>query len=315
MFSSGSSSNQTALTQHYYHAYMGELQHIELKSHATVAEYQALRDDARAITAEASSTNLSPPVAHTKALAVTLQIDRAPLNGWMGSLAWQGIAGKLSANLNGLNVTPQLIAKTTSDMQAVAHSAGVTSSDYGALAFDANRLRHAEQGLRNSYMHFPSPGLYYSQHLRGFFRGAAAERKANLNALHADVQTILRSSNATPAQASTLHRDVRFLTQVGAALTDLNNEQFGTAFNAMFAQGSPSPAQQLQFQSTAQMILDGAATPKLLGQVNGLSADAPTFFVAAGASQANVGRIVADVQAVVSDGVASGANPFKVEFV
>lgn len=310
-----SSSSQVALVQHYLHAYMGELQHLELKSHATVAEYQALRDDARAITAEASATSLGPAVAQTKALAVTLQLDRAPLDGSFGNLAWQGVAGKLSTNLNGLGVSPELITRTIADMKATADSAGVSAHDYATLAFDANRLRHGEHGLRNSYTHFPSPGLYYSQHLRGFFRGAAAERKANLNALHADVRSIQASANATPSEAAALHRDVRLLRQVGAALTSVKNEQFGNSYTTTFAQGLPGAAQQAQFQASATTILDGTATPGLLGKVNQLSTDAPTFFPATGSSQANIARIVADVQAVVADGVASGANPFKVQFV
>lgn len=294
---------------------MGELQHLELKSHATVAEYQALRDDARAVTAEASSTSLGAAVAQTKALAVTLQLDRAPLDGWFGNRAWQGVAGKLSTNLNGLGVSPELIARTIADMKATADSAGVSAHDYATLAFDANRLRHGEQSLRSSYTHFPSPGLYYSQHLRGFFRGAAAERKANLNALHADVRSILAIASPAPSEAAALHRDVRLLTQIGAALTSVKNEQFGTSYTTMFAQGPPGPGQQAQFVASATTILDGAATPGLLGKVNQLSNDAPTLFPATGSSQANVARIVADVQAVVADGVASGANPFKVQFV
>ena len=77
------SSNQqltarAAIVRHEYDQYVGELKTLELKSQATPAEFLALRDDARAISAAASAANLPPTVANTTAADVSLQLDDPP---------------------------------------------------------------------------------------------------------------------------------------------------------------------------------------------------------------------------------------------
>jgi hypothetical protein len=295
---------------------MGEIQRLELKSHATAAQYQALRNDARSITADASTTTLNLQVARTKALDATLQLDRAPINGWIGPLGWSQIGAKFSANLSGLNVPQTLIDQTVADMHATAESAGVTSSDYQTLALDANLLRHSEQNLgRNSFVHVPNPGLYYSQHLRGFFRGIAAERKVNINALNRDVRDLTTQAGASSAQSATARHDVLLMEQIGGGITTSANAQLGDAYVAVFNAGSPSGQSIDQFEASARTILGSTALPTTLAKIARLGDDAPTFYVAVGASSFHVRQIVDGVQAVVADGLGSSPNPFKIEIL
>jgi hypothetical protein len=308
--------SQVAHVEHQLHTYMGELQRLELKSHATTAEYQALRDDTRAMSADASTTSLSLAAANAKAVAATQQIDRAPIDGSFGPAAWSQLAAKLTANLNGLNVPQSLIDQTVADMRSTAQSAGVTSSDYQTLALDANLLRHSEQNLgRYHHVHFPSPGNYFAQHLRGFFRGIAADRKANVNALNRDVRTITQRAGATAPQKATVQRDVLLLEQIGGGLTTQANTQFANAYVGLFQGGSPSAQSIAQFEASARAILGPTASAANVAKIDQLGSDSPTFSTATGNSVANVRRIVSDVEAVVADGLGSSPNPFKVQVV
>ena len=75
---------------HEYHQFVSELQRIELKSQATPEESVALSDAARTISSEATADRT--PAAQAGAVAATLQLDQAPLYGWLGEPGWSEVA-------------------------------------------------------------------------------------------------------------------------------------------------------------------------------------------------------------------------------
>src|SRR5262245_47365323 len=95
--------------RHKYHEYVSELQHVELGSRATAADEMALRDAARSISAAAAGASLAPAAAQSKALAATLQLDHAPLDGPLGAPGWAAVRARLAADLDGTGVPPDLI--------------------------------------------------------------------------------------------------------------------------------------------------------------------------------------------------------------
>ena len=305
-------SSQVAYARHKYHQYVGELQHVELKSQATAAEYLALRDDARAISEAASGTTLSPQAANAKAEAASAQIDRAVLDGWMGDRGWSDVTTKLTANLNGLNVPPALIDETIGDMKAVASSAGVTSDDFQTLAADATALRHANESLPSYAEHFPDPGLYFSEHLRGFFRGATVLKQTAKVTLNADLHTIEAQANASPSQAAVLNRDSRLLEQIDAVMPSQTSRQLGGSFSAAFAQGSVNQQDLAAWKNQLAAIPEGG-TAVSQSRASQLIADAPALLQAVGSSQTRVEQVVSDAQAIVDAGGVSPVNPFKIQ--
>jgi hypothetical protein len=312
---SQSLAQREAFVRHRYHEYVSKLQRLELKSTATPAEFLALRDDARAIAQAASATSLSPQAVQAKAVAVTLQLDRAPLDGFLDDSAWEGVAGRLKANLDGLNVSQELIDHTIADMKAIARSAGVTSDDYRDLSAAADSLKDGEARLRNSLVHFPDPNLYFTQHLRGFFRGAAVQKKADETKLNADLRAIQAQAQATPSEAAVVNRDARLLERIGAALTTEAAQNLDAAFVTAFAHGAPSEQAQSQLRQEFRTALGAAGSPSLLAAVDRLIADTPSFFQAMARSPQNVATIVQDVQAVVDYGGGSRLNPFNVQII
>src|SRR5262245_47263820 len=130
-----------AQVQSDYHEFVTQLRNMQLRSHATPEQYRALRDDARAISAAASAATTKPEGAEAKALAATIQIDRAPLDGWLDQAGWADLAGRLTANLAPLGVPQTLIDKTVGDMQAVASAVGLSRAGFVSYTDNFNRLR------------------------------------------------------------------------------------------------------------------------------------------------------------------------------
>lgn len=315
-FYGSNSSYQVNLVRHEYHVFVSDLQRLEFKSKATPAEELALRDDARAISQDASTTSLSSDAAQTKALAVSLQLDRSPLDGWIGEEGWTVIAARLAGNVSGLNVPQSLVDQTVADMRAIADSAGVTYAGAQQLDNDMQTLLVGEQYLgSNSYYTFPNPQLYYTQHLREFFRGSADQKVASQAARNADVRQIQTAADDDPTEAAVLHRDARLLEVVGATLTSQADDQFNSTFLATFADGPPSAQSLAQLPAALRATLGPGASAATLANTDQLAADAGTFYRAVGSSTHNASLLVTDIQALVAAGGAEPLDPFKVQVV
>jgi hypothetical protein len=304
---------QAQVVRHEYDQYVSELKRIELASQATPAEYVALRDDARAISAAASAGSLPRANVQLKAVEASLILDRSPLYGWLDDDGWTGMAGRLTSTLDGLNVPQPLIDQTVADMRTVATSAGVGPFDFATFTNNFDTLRNGEQTLpAGSGYHFEDPSLYYTQHLRGFFRGWGTRRLEAQAKLHKDLGTIQAEARTDPAGAAVLNRDVSILKGLGAAVPSATMDQFNTTYVAAFAQGMPSSAELSQLQSNLVGILGPAGTAHRIASVGRLVADAPAFYQAVGSSQTNVETIVTDVGTLVDAGGGETLNPFKI---
>jgi hypothetical protein len=303
---------QASIVRHEYDTYVGALKRIELASQATPAEYLALRDDARAISAAATAGNLPAAAVQFKAVAASLELDRAPLYGWLGDAAWTGVSARLSSDLGGLQVPQSLIDQTVTDMRTLAVSADVGPDEYATFTDSFNTLRNGEQSLpANSGYHFEDPSLYYTQHLRGFFRGWGVRKVEARKQLERDLVAIQRQSSTSPTGAAVLGRDVGILETLGAALPSATKDQFNAIYVAAFAQGTPTSGDLPQLRSSLIGILGPAATSQRIAATGRLVADAPMFYQAAGASESNVQTIVTDVGTLVDAGGGETLNPFK----
>jgi hypothetical protein len=308
---------QVAFVKREEDRFVSELKGLELHSQATPAEYLALRDDARAISAAASSTAVDPRTAATTAVAVSIQLDRAPLDGWLDAPGWAQVVSKLSTNLNALNIPPALIDKTVSDVKAVAASAGVSYADYQTYSGDLEHYQDGQAGLPSGYAsagysHFPNPNVYYTQHIRGFFRGWAAQKTADEAKLSADIKVI---GSASPSGVPTLRRDTGLFESIASSVPSQSNADLATAFVGAFALGSPSAAQQAQLKAEFRTALGGSTTARVSGAADRLIVDSPQFFLASGSSPTNVGTLVEDTRVVVNDGGDSALNPFLVRII
>jgi hypothetical protein len=309
----GQSSAQLAQrAEHKLHQYVSKLQEIELESRATPAEFLALRDDARTISAEASTQPRNAPGAAQLALAITRELDRAPLEGWLGDPGWSAVHAAVQSDLQGLSVDQSTIDKTFADIQAVAISAGVTYGDYKSLTLALDSYQDARLSARNTYVSLPDPQTYYTQHLRGFFRGLAAGRNEAANTLQSDALGFTASSHANPAQVAVMNRDVKLLKNLTASSTSTAAAAFNSAYVAAFEQGAPSAETQAQLRATAQTAFGPSPTPAQVAAIDQLITDTPSLFEALNASQANVGTLVNDVQSVVDNGADAALNPFKI---
>jgi hypothetical protein len=312
-YSSNQLAYQASVVRHEYDQYVSELKRLELQSQATPAEFLALRNDARAISAAASPTNLSPAAVQYKAVEVSLQLDRSPLYGWLGDSGWAEMSARLMTNLGGLNVPQPLISQTVTDMRAIAVSAGIDPYGYANFTNDFDTLRNAEQTLpSNPYYHFKDPGLYYTQHLRGFFRGWGVQKVGAESKLRDDLRTVQAQTQPGPAGAAVLDRDVQILQGLGAAVPSTTNQQLDNTYVAVFDQGVPGAQALSQLRSNLVTILGPAGTPARVKSVDRLVADAPAFFQATGASASNVQTIVTDVGALVNAGGGESLNPLKI---
>jgi hypothetical protein len=304
---------QAAIVRHEYDQYVSELKRLELASQATPAEYLALRDDARAISAAASPANLPRPDVQLKAVAASLELDRSPLFGWLDDAGWAEESSRLSADLGGLDIPQPLIDQTITDMRALAVSAGVGPYDFATFTNDFSILRAGEQSLpANSGYHFEDPSLYYTQHLRGFFRGWGVQKVDARATLDRDLAAIRREAGTAPAGAAVIDRDVGILEGIGAALPSSTMRAFNAAYAAAFASGTPGPEGLSQLRSTLINIVGPAATAQRIASIDRLVADAPAFDQALGSSATNVQTIVTDVGLLVDAGGGESLNPFKV---
>jgi len=304
---------QAQVVRHEYDQYVSELKRIELASQATPAEYLALRDDARAISAAASAGSLPRGDVQLKAVEASLILDRSPLYGWLDNEGWTGMAGQLTSALDGLNVPQPLIDQTLADMRNLATSAGVGPFDFTTFTTNFDALRNGEQTLPSgSGYHFEDPSLYYTQHLRGFFRGWGTRKLDAQAKLNKDLTTIQAEARTAPAGAAVLNRDVQILKSLGAAVPSATMDQFNTTYVAALAQGVPSSAELGQLQSNLVGTLGPAANAQRNASVGRLAADAPALYQAVGSSQTNVETIVTDVGALVDAGGGEPLNPFKI---
>jgi hypothetical protein len=304
---------RVAQVQHKYHQYVSDLQRVELGSHATPAESLALRDAARSIGVAAATADLPPQVARARALAVTLQLDRAPLLGWLGDRGWEDMRARLTADLDALGVPPQVADQAIAAMQAVARSAGVTADEYRDLIAKEDSYRDGRDALPSGAADLPDPNVYYTQHLRGFFRGGEAQRRADLAKLDTDIRSIGATAGDTPAEASVLRRDTRLLERIGASVTSQADVGLGDAFVAAFALGAPSGQDLTDLEGTIRSIVGAGGIAITLGAVDRLVGDADAFFRATGSSRDGVRILTDDVRSVVEDGGGSPPNPFKVQ--
>lgn len=324
---SSSQAARVAITRHDYDQYVRDLKDVELHSQATPAQYLALRDDARSIALAASAAAGDRNGADARAVAVSLQLDRSLLAGSLGPSGWSEVESRLTTNLDALGVPRPLIDKTIADVHATAASAGVSAANYQTLVTDMDRYADARSNL-SAYSHsttntghyssassgysgfaphFPDPQVYYTQHLRGFFRGWA-EQKVN-------DQAKLRADLTAAGGGAVLHRDTQALVSLGAAVPSETNGRLLDAYSAAFGQGAPTATVVSSLGANLTSVLGIAATPSRAAKVATLAADAPAFYLASGSSPANVATLVGDVRAVVDDGGDSSLNPFKITIV
>jgi hypothetical protein len=302
------------VAEHADHVYVSTLQQVELQSQTTPLEYLAVRDDARSISDAAATTTLPTAVAQAKAVAVSLQFDRSVLDGWLGTSGWAAVESQLETNLNGLNTPQPLIDQTVADMQALARSAGVSYDEKVDLDSKAQSLQNAENNLIRygiTGTHYPTPELYFTQHLRGFARGGTVQRHDDQAKLNADISTLA----ATAPDRALLHRDAALLEQIGARVSTAANKQVGDAYLSAFTLGPPNAQSLAQAETGMRTAIGNNGTAATFSALNRLITDAPALFPAAGSAAANVGILVADVQAVVANGGGSSLNPFKVQIV
>lgn len=270
---SHSTAYRVARAQHKYHEYVGELQHVELQSRATPAEALALRDVARSISAAAATTDLPRPVARRKAVVATLQLDHAPLHGVLEERGWAEVRTRLASTLDGLNVPPDLIDRAVAAMRAIARSARVTTDEFATLSAKEASYRNARNALPNGSANLPDPEVYYTQHLRGFFRGGAVEHRQAQAMLESHISAIIASTHGTPAAEEVLRRDARLLEQLGATVDSQANARLGDTFVAAFDQGIPDEGQRSELRAALLAILGPGATRRTFSAVDRLVAD------------------------------------------
>jgi hypothetical protein len=297
-----SGSSYAALTaKHAYDQFVSELKGIELNSQATPAEFLALRDDIRAIGGEVSASGAAAhsPSTSTRLVDASLLVDRSLLDGWLGAEGWAEVRGKLAADLTPYHVEPALLDRTVADMQSAAASAAVDPGTYQVLASDVASVQSTRDWLHGGTpgASFQDPQVYYTEHLRGFFRGWGRQRLADAARLRADL------AGAGPVVA----RDVSLLQQLGGVIPSAADQALSEAFVSATA-GASDPS---TFRAEAFAALGGMATTRRVSAVNRLSADAPAFAAAAGSPE-RVRTIVGDVRTVNDDGQGAPLNPFRI---
>jgi hypothetical protein len=223
------------------------------------------------------------------------------------------VSARVTTNLESLDVPQSLIDQTLADMKTLAASANVSASEFQTFTNDFNTLRAGEASLpSNPYYHFEDPGLFYSQHLRGFFRHWGTQKVAALATLKSDLRAISVVTQVGPAGVAVLNRDAQLLEGLGGAVPSATNAQLEGAYLAVFAEGVPTAAGISQLRTSLVTILGPVATAPRIAAVDRLAADAPAFAQAAGESQTAIETIVTDVGAVVNAGGGETLNPFKV---
>jgi hypothetical protein len=304
---------QAQVVQHDYDQYVSELKRIELASQATPAEYLALRNDARAISLAANGSGLPRANVQLQAVATSLELDRAPLYGSLGDAGWAGESSQLTADLGGLDVPQPLIAQTIADMRTLAVSANVGPYDFATFTNDFTILRDAEQTLPSgSGYHFEDPSLFYTQHLRGFFRGWSMQKVEARTTLDRDLAAIRHQAGTPPAGAIVLNRDLQILESIDAVLPSTTMAAFNATYAAALTPGSLTPAESSQLRSNLIAIAGTAATPGRTASIDQLVSDVPRFAAAVGSSTTAIETLITDVETLVDAGGGETLNPFKV---
>jgi hypothetical protein len=291
-----------------YNSLVTQLRNMELRSRATPAQFRALRDDVRSISEATASAAANPQVLASKALAATLQIDRAPLDGWLDSQGWTDLAGRLAPNLVTLGAPQPLIAQTLADMRAIGTAVGLSHAGFVSYSSHFNHVRAEENSLPSGYGNLPDPGVYYTQHLRGFFRGWASEKAADTAKLSADLKSL-----GTPGGAVVLKRDTRVLEGISAQVPSAASARMLQAYSAALSQGVPTSVDLDALRLGITDALGPGVSARRASQINLFIRDAPAFGQALGSSPANLQAIAADVQALINDGAGSGPNPFRIQ--
>jgi hypothetical protein len=311
-------SQQLGIVSHDLHLFVSHLKAIELGSRATPEEFRALRDDARAISEQAQPTGLSAAAASERAIEVSIQLDRSVLDGSLKDAGWAQVAQTLSSNLRSLGIPQSLIDQTLSDMKAVAASADVSAAENETLTRDIAHLGQQESvltspGFGSGRPRFPDPNVYFTQHLRGFFRGWAQQKVADETKLSSDLKTLAAQTASPAASLAVLRRDSGLLEKLGSRLPSSTGHQLDDAFESAFAAGAPTSPVLAQLRVAITTILDGANSAANSGRINRLATDAPAFFQSAGSSPTGVRVVVDDTKTVVDDGGNDALNPFKVQ--
>ena len=306
---------QIARVRHEYHDYVSFVQILEQHSKATNVEALALRDDALAISQAASTTTLNRSVANQKATDASIQIDRAFLDGFLDDQGWAVIKSRMDANLEGLNVSDSVVVQTIADMKTVAHAAGVSAGAYSSFATKYATLQNGEAYISNSYVHFDSPELFYTQHLRGFIQGGTAEKRQEKAKLNADIHTIAFPAHDAAALA-VINRDVKLLEQVGSRVSIAGKATLQKAYLVAFANGPPKEAALSQLSASLSEATQGNAQPNSTNAaIDRLITDAPMFSEATGSSTASIETILIDVAAYLDAGGSQPLNPYRVQVV
>jgi hypothetical protein len=315
------SSQQAAIVAQVRHeatAFASEVKGLELKSQATPQQFQALRDDARAISLAASATNAASGLVSGQALAVTLQLDRSPLYGSLQASGWNTVTTRVTTTLQSLGASQPLIDQTIADMKAIAASAGVSSDDFATFTRDFNTLRDGISYLNRNiqynsgYYHIEDPALFYTQHLRGFFRDWAAQKNVADASMSASLRSALAALGSNHSAQATLRRDVASLEGLGAVVPSASNRQIDQAYLQAVTQSVPSSAELAQFRSTLLNILGPAASGTRLVQVDQLVADASTTASAMQQSTSVLTSLVNAIGIDVDAGRGESLDPFKI---
>ena len=314
----GTSSNQIAyqasIVRHEYDQYVGELKRLELASQATPAEYLALRDDARAISAAASGANLSVSDARYKTVAASLDPRPfPPLRLGRRRRLGRGVVpadddprwppgppaphrpdGHRHARPRGLG---RESARTGSPRSPTTSTPCATASNRSP------RTRAITSRTRASTT--PSTSAASSA------AGASRRWRPRRSSSGTSPRSVDRPGPAPRVRPCSIGTP-RLLEGLGAAVPSATKDQFNATYVSAFAQGrrrlrdSPSSGR-ISSASWARPAPRGR-----VASVGRLVADAPAFYVASGESESNIQTIVTDVGTLVDAGGGETLNPFKV---
>ena len=135
----------------------------------------------------------------------------------------------------------------------------------------------------NSGYHFEDPSLYYTQHLRGFFRGWGVQKVEAQAKLQSDLRTIQGEARAGPAGGAVLHRDVQILQGLGAAVPSTTMNAVQRDLRGGVRPGCADTPPTLAAPIEPRDHPGPAGTASRIASVDRLVADAPAFYQAAGA--------------------------------
>ena len=277
--------SRAAFVRHEYDQYVSELKTLELKSQATPGELLALRDDARAISVAASSASLPQATAHNTAVAVSLQLDRSPLYGAAKNSGWGVVTGRLTTNLQSLDVPQPLIDQTLTDMRTLAASAGVSADEFQTFTNDFYALRNAESSLPpNTYITSRTPDcttriISAGSSVVGAFRRSLP--RPGFNGTCGPSKT--RTRPARPAAPCCIAMRTSWKGSAPRCRARPTSSWM-IAYLAAFDEVVPTPQALSQLQSNLVTILGPAGTTQRITAVDRLVDDAPAFARAAGAS-------------------------------